>query len=1172
MLAWIVRTSCLCTAVSTALVLFVAPAFAIILNPVMTPTNKNSQIVSGSVSPGATVSVHCDPAATTEVWYPTSDSWSASITGLSEGSNTVTASADLGDPLSVTVVIIVDTQAPALVVSTLPNGSVTNNRTLNISGTASKGAGVDVVTLTVNGASVELVDGTFTYPLTLSEGSNDIITVATDAAGNFAQDERTVTLDQTAPQLIINAPADNMVTSLSPISVTGTANEGFQVEASVNGGPWNAAIMTGMSFSVDALLKDGVNTIAVSATDQATNRTTAKRTVTLDTISPTLQILDPPQDLVTNNPSYLVKGSLADAQSAVSVALTIGGVTQPLSISNGLFEQTVTFIANKSYPIIVTATDAAGNASSTIRNISYDSTPPVIVSATSASPAGHYGSGRELDITLNFSEPVFTTGISVLLSSQVTLTSGPLNGVTKWSTTYLVAEGQNTPRLEVTAVSGILSDAAGNQDTTPSIATGKGIGDTVTIVIDTQAPIVTFESTPADPTNSTLGSFLFLASEQGALECRIDSGSYSPCSSPCSYDLSLLPDGRHTFTVQATDLAGNHGPEASYSWTIDTTPPVVNVGPNQIHNAAFIQTATVNDATKLSYQWSQQTGVPGAVSFGSPNAPVTMLACNVDGSYLLRLTATDAVGNVAYNEMTLVWDSTAPSVYAGGDKITGIAVTQTATASDATALSFRWTQQSGAPGAVSFGAPTASTTTLSARGDGSYLLRLTVTDAAGNSSYAEMTLVWDTTPPLVVAGGDKNANAAFLQVGTAIDATALSYQWSQQSGGPGVVHFATPGAPATTITASVDGKYLLRLTATDAAGNSSYQEMTLTWDTTKPVMEISTLPNNSYTKETSITVSGLVSDQVSGVQRFTVNGVDVPLDSNGMFSHTVPLTLGANIISIVATDFATNASFDVRTVFLDPAAPTVNITSPGSNYKTNQPSVTVTGTVDKECTVSIHVTGGGLQQDFNSVPVLGNIFTLKLEGLAPGLSTIDVNVTSNAGLQSTKSLTVIYDNQKPLLDVTTPAGDFRALQNSVVISGMASDVLTGVTVTITDGPAVYTPQVLNGVFSQTIPLALKGVHQISIAALDEAGNQSILTRRVIYDTLTGDLNGDGQVTIADALLALQVSVGMLPQLDSYLVKGDVGPLNSAGQPDPDWKIDISDVVLILRIIVGSLIL
>jgi hypothetical protein len=65
----------------------------------------------------------------------------------------------------------------------------------------------------------------------------------------------------------------------------------------------------------------------------------------------------------------------------------------------------------------------------------------------------------------------------------------------------------------------------------------------------------------------------------------------------------------------------------------------------------------------------------------------------------------------------------------------------------------------------------------------------------------------------------------------------------------------------------------------------------------------------------------------------------------------------------------------------------------------------------------------------------------------------------------------------------------------------------------------------------------------------------------------GDLNGDGRVDISDVLLALRITVGLdVPTVDSYL-HGDIAPVQS-GVSYPDGKIDITDCLVILQKVVG----
>ncbi len=61
----------------------------------------------------------------------------------------------------------------------------------------------------------------------------------------------------------------------------------------------------------------------------------------------------------------------------------------------------------------------------------------------------------------------------------------------------------------------------------------------------------------------------------------------------------------------------------------------------------------------------------------------------------------------------------------------------------------------------------------------------------------------------------------------------------------------------------------------------------------------------------------------------------------------------------------------------------------------------------------------------------------------------------------------------------------------------------------------------------------------------------------------GDLDYDGNVTVTDALRALRIAAGLIQPTANDLTHGDVAPLVN-GTPLSDGKIDINDVILILR--------
>ncbi len=99
------------------------------------------------------------------------------------------------------------TSGPTLSVSTLANGTVTNNATLNISGTVSDSDGV--AGLTINSKAVTITSGSFNSTVSLVTGANTITVVAVDTLSNSTTNTRTITLDQTTPILNLGTASCN---------------------------------------------------------------------------------------------------------------------------------------------------------------------------------------------------------------------------------------------------------------------------------------------------------------------------------------------------------------------------------------------------------------------------------------------------------------------------------------------------------------------------------------------------------------------------------------------------------------------------------------------------------------------------------------------------------------------------------------------------------------------------------------------------------------------------------------------------------------------------------------------------------------------------------------------------------------------------------------------------
>jgi hypothetical protein len=105
-----------------------------------------------------------------------------------------------------------------------------------------------------------------------------------------------------------------------------------------------------------------------------------------------------------------------------------------------------------------------------------------------------------------------------------------------------------------------------------------------TWTVDTQAPVMTIDSHPPDPSAGASAAFTFHASESASFQCSLvpvgQPDFFSSCSSGKTY--KGLANGEYAFRVRATDQATNVGAPASFEWEVDnsladTTPPETTI-------------------------------------------------------------------------------------------------------------------------------------------------------------------------------------------------------------------------------------------------------------------------------------------------------------------------------------------------------------------------------------------------------------------------------------------------------------------------------------------------------------------------------------------------------------------------------------------------------------------
>jgi hypothetical protein len=364
---------------------------------------------------------------------------------------------------------VIDTTPPVLAISTLRDEAYTNNETLNIAGTVTDNTGVTGVT--VNDTAMQVnPDGSFSYALLLKNGVNSITIAATDSAGNMAADTRTVTLDQASPVLAVTTPADNSKTGKALLEVSGTVDETSAVTIKIKDN-MQSALMNGGAFTATLILEPGYNTIEITAADLAGNQSSLKRTVVFDDQVPSLALTVPNQDIRTNKGSLAIKGTVHDPLTAVGVTISKDNEILTPPVIDGSFEQALNFTEEKTYGIVVTATNEVGTSASVQRNVIYDITPPALsidpVATPTNQPSQSVRGTREAGAAVTVTCAMATVG-------EVSYPTA-----TTWQADIsFLREGENV----IIAAS---ADAAGN-----------AVRATATVVLATKLPEITITATP----------------------------------------------------------------------------------------------------------------------------------------------------------------------------------------------------------------------------------------------------------------------------------------------------------------------------------------------------------------------------------------------------------------------------------------------------------------------------------------------------------------------------------------------------------------------------------------------------------------------------------------------------------------------------------------------------
>ncbi|MGQ9697228.1 MAG: Ig-like domain-containing protein [Armatimonadota bacterium] len=678
---------------------------------------------------------------------------------------------------------------------------------------------------------------------------------------------------------------------------------------------------------------------------------------------------------------------------------------------------------------------------------------------------------------------------------------------------------------------------------------------------------------------------------------------------------TTAPGGtRYPIRIVRLDLSDGSGspiPSAAYDGAIvlptDETPPTASMSgpsPGSVVCAVVEVSADGKDDAAVA---RLDLLVDGTTVASSTSTPATLrwdTRNHQDGPHTLQVRATDTTGNVGLSSaVQVVVDNTQPEVRitspASGAALSG-RVRIAGTVYDANLRSFVVEYGIGQPPSEfhSAAAPgtgpvlngTLAVVDTAAFPDGLGTFRLTAYDAAGNTFAALLAVQLDNTPPKLqvlspddgaVVGGPITVSAD-VQDASGVASVAFLLD------GDEVARLAVPPYRKT-LDASLlkDGGHTLEVGCADAAGNTAVRRLNLVVDKTPPTVSIKPLPSVTGGL---VSISGSAADANLASFRLEYGRGGSPSSWNLIASgessqigvlaqwDTSRLSDGAYTIRLLAEDKAGNASEARATVTLDNTAPAVLIRKPAQSTAVGKVAVEAeVADVSSISEVRLLADSVVKASAFAGGPVYR--FELDTSLLSDGTHRLTVEAQDSAGNVGSDSHELTVDNTPPTIRITSPS------ENSVVFGTVAVSANlfdpSGIDSVWIEYAQYSSPGRWQAIYSlNSQQEAVQGTWDAShlppgeyivrVRARDCLGNEGSAQALVSVPLgHHGDVNGDGRVSIGDAVLALRLAVGLDAPGELSRLAADVAPAAEQTWLSGDGRVTLADALLILRMALAT---
>jgi len=382
--------------------------------------------------------------------------------------------------------------------------------------------------------------------------------------------------------------------------------------------------------------------------------------------------------------------------------------------------------------------------------------------------------------------------------------------------------------------------------------------------------------------------------------------------------------------------------------------------------------------------------------------------------------------------------------------------------------------------------------------DGTHTIYVRAYDLAGNFNESSVTVTIDTLSP--------SLEILTPEEGSYNNTGNVSVTWTSNDVTSGIDHYEVgiDGTNWTSVnettwelTGLTDGTYTVHVRAYDVAGNFNQANVTLTVDTVKPDLQITSPANGSYNDISSLTVVWAGSDDASGIDHYAISTDGTNWTNVTVAEHTFDLDDGTHTIYVRAYDLAGNFNESSVTVTIDTLSPSLEILTPEEGSFNNTGNVSVTWTSNDVTSGVDHYAVSTDGTNWTNVTVAEHTFEL-----TDGTHTIYVRAYDLAGNFNESSVTFIVDTVAPTAEVV-PTGENVTIGTDIVVS--FSEPMNTISIYIDDEPMTF---VMNGnnATVTSFSLVYNREYTVTVTGSDLANNTLYLTSD--FSTLrVGDIGG-----------------------------------------------------------------